>query len=218
MGGDLSAGDVLDPAGVVTDQDTTSSKKHRMLSTIADPLDIFGERAEDTKEEVSDIINRAAQEAFESAEERYGQIKKLQKPFVEYGKQATEKDVTKPYSQQYQETLEEQGGALNRSLAARGLYDSSYAGEQLSNLALGAAQEEIARQHEDRLNKLKIGQMAAGTAGRGGAQFAGSAGKIGSQKGQGIQNAFQGFGAQRKASLASTGNMAQNFGKMMGNM
>lgn len=208
MGG---IGDVLDPAGVFHDPDV-SSEGGRALNTIFDPLDLFGNRAEATQEEMGDIIMQAAREAFESAEGRYEDIKRLQEPFLEYGEEGLEQEYPQEFSERYERDLQEGSNALNRSLAARGLSKSSYAGEQLSDLGLGLTEQELARQHQNKLNKLKIGQMAAGTAGRGGAQFAGSTGDIAAQKGAGIQNAMNAFGNQRAASMQGAGNLFQNLG------
>ncbi len=195
----------------------SDSKSSRANVTMWDPMDLSGKRAEYTQDTIMDTIARAADEALMSAKKRYKKITALQQPFINYGRKALKDDSIKPFSQQFHRNVEEGGRSINRQMAARGMTESTVSGEQLTDMALSEATNEIARQHQNRMDKMKIGQYATTMLGQAGQQLGQSALNIGQAQGAGIESSFNAYGAQRAASMRSFGNAAQNIGNYYDN-
>ncbi len=194
------------------------STNKRSWSTFFDPLDIAGTRAKDTQDEMQDIIEASAREALASAKGRYAKVEALQRPFVQYGEEALQDTELKPFSQQYFRDLREGGRSINKGLAAKGMSESSFAGENLIDFGLDMANREIATQHQNRLQKMRIGQYASGMTGQAGQQLGSSAVNLAGGHAAGVEEGYNAFGAQRRASLQSAGNAMQSFGSYMDNM
>jgi hypothetical protein len=96
--------------------------------------------------------------------------------------------------------------AVNRALAAKGLFDSSARGAALGDVALQAGQSEAARQYGRGLDVQRLGTGAIEALGGAGQTAGQNVGAAYGNLGQNVNALYQGYGAQRQGSMQQGAN------------
>lgn len=177
---------------------------------VADPLDLLGVRAEQTRDAISSILMGSAEAGIQSQREMLDRVNELLGPYREavvsqlpnYTAMATGGEAQQvPLAPQYK--LETQRGqtAIDRMLAAKGAYGSSGRGAMLSEMLLNAGQNEAARRYGMNLDLQRLGTGAIGQLGQAGRQAGSNVSGIYGNLGSGLNTAMQNYGAQRQQSM-----------------
>lgn len=180
-----------------------------------DPMDLMGYQGLQEQRETTSILTGAAEAGIESQQGMQDRINAMYDPY----RQSSEKrfgayadtvlggdqtlDINSP---QYQRAIDTGTTSINRNMASRGLLGSSGRGAALAELYVGAGQDEAARQYGRDLDIQQMGTDAIGAIG--GAEQTASTNVAGAygQLGQGINTAYQQYGAGRQQSGSSAAN------------
>ena len=174
---------------------------------IGDPLDIFGVRAGQTSDEINRLNELATQEAIESQQRQFGQVRDLFDPFAQAGQQPLSElvaaitgqgDFDFTPSEGFKTGLERGTRATRRGAAARGLLDSSGTEARLADLVNSLTGQEVQGQLESRLRPVQTAQQATGIIG----------GEAGRAAGQG-SSAFSNLAQQSLINAANLGQARQ---------
>lgn len=164
----------------------------------ADPLDVFGYRAEASKAAMDAIAKGAAERQINALREQYERSAGLQQPFLEYGQQALQGFGQYEQGPYFQQQLDEGRNALMGSAAAAGLGNSSYNANRLANFVNQLTGEDVGNQYMQDINAVRIGQGAVGSIGGAGQQFGSGAGQSYNQLANMLNTASQNYGRQRQ--------------------
>jgi hypothetical protein len=174
-----------------------------------DPLDLFGGQARGTQEEISNIMRGSAQAGIDSQRAMMDQVNALYEPYrsasldrlPDYQSMTTGGQMDINASPMYQYETEQGTRAINRQMAARGLFDSTARGSALSDFLLQAGQNEAGRQYGRQLDTQQMGTdaiHAIGGAGRtAGANVSSTYGNLG----QGLNANMQMYGQNRQNAM-----------------
>lgn len=202
-------GGAVDPMGVFTGSGLAGGDFGETGQMLADPLDIFGIRAGQTRDEVGNILRSSAEQGIQSQRDMIDRIDALFKPYQEAAAQgltdftslAAGGEFTAPTSPAYGYELEQGSRAANRLAAAQGRYNSSKRQADIADVALNAGQNELARQYGGQLDLQRLGTNALSALGGAGQNAGQAAGSIYGNLGQGVNSALQAYGASRQQSL-----------------
>lgn len=160
--------------------------ENRQLNWLSDPLDLFGTRAGATRDRISEI-NQATLDAQNKArKDAYLRQIGLQQPYYDAGVRALSQLDTPgeiPFSEQYQNDLQQGTRSLNRSLAAAGKFNSSDADQKLGQFYNQLSGEEMGRRYNNALMPIQIAQNAMGASNAAAQSY-----------GAGMSGAYQNFG------------------------
>lgn len=186
---------------------------NKTMSTILDPMDLFGYRAGATRDKVAEQQRAALAIQLNEQRSAYDAAVAQQKPYYDAGVNALNQLSTPgdiPLSAQYNRDMEQGSRALNRSLAASGQFRSSRAGNEFGNFYNQLSGAEASRRYNDALDPIKIAQSAMmGMNGASDTFGAGSAGAINNFSGQMANNALL-YGQQRADAFNTFGQSANN--------
>lgn len=177
-------------------------------SFLADPLDLFGERAEETRSEVSGIMERSTAAGIEETERQRQRIYELYQPYYESAVEsalpqlqalAEGGQVDFEPSRLYEYSKERGERNIRRMQAAKGQLKSSATEEKISDLRLGLADEEIERLYQGQLSRIQLGAGAADAVGAASRSLGGTAAGLYSNLGAGMQSAYQSYGSARES-------------------
>lgn len=179
-----------------------------VFSYLTDPLDLWGYRAGEARDEVSAIQDQELQAQINAQRDAYNQMVAQQKPYYDAGVNALNQLSTPgtiPLSQQYRRDLEQGSRALNRSLAASGQFRSSNAYDKFGQFYNQLGGEEMGRQYNNALAPIKIGQQAMGATSQAADNFgAGMSGAYNNYGNQMAQNALN-YGQNRADAFNTAG-------------
>jgi len=171
--------------------------KNSIISTIADPMDLFGSRAGRTRDEISDINNATLSAQDKAQREAYLRQLELQQPYYDAGVNALTQlsnPGEMPFSEQYQNDFTQGTRSLNRSLASMGKFNSSDADQKLGQFYNQLSGEEMGRRYNNALAPIKIAQNAMGASNQAADTY-----------GQGMSSAYQNFGTNSAQNALSYG-------------
>ena len=194
---------------------THSSNK--FISTLADPMDLSGNRADRARDAIANTQRDAAAASQKELQDSYDKIKELYAPLEEAGKQGLAQLNSQGFtpSDTYKNSLVTGQRDLGRKLRAMGRYNSTYGSRQLGDFYTKSAQEEADRQYAPTLSLIQTGSGAVNAITGAGTEFGAATDRTLANLGQGLFNTSQANGQQRQASAnnaASTlGSMAQYF-------
>jgi len=185
-----------------------ASSGNKLISQIADPMDIFGNRAADDQNEMNKLNQQSADAAMKELQESYDKIKTLYQPLEDAGKQGLAQLNSAGFtpSQTYEQTLATGGRDLGRQLRAMGRYRSTFGARQMGDFYNRAAQEEVDRQYAPTLSLIQTGSGAVNAITGAGTTFGGATDRTLANLGQGLAGNSTLYGQQRQNSLNSLGN------------
>lgn len=183
--------------------------------TIADPLDLFGVRAEQTQQQISDLLRGSAEKGIALQERQLERIEDLNKPFMKTALNralptlssfARGGDVRFKPSQLFEQQLETGERGILRQQAGRGGIKSSRTSERLSDLVSGLIAEDVGRFEQGNLALLQQGIGSEQALTQAGRTLGGNVQGLYSNLGQGLNVAQQQKGASQAAALQGVGN------------
>jgi len=183
------------------------------LSIGTDPMDLFGNRARYTANQVSDIERNSAANAIAAQNANIDRTKGLYQPFVDAGSQPladlvgafTGGEFNFTPSQAYNTGMEEQSRALRRSAAARGVLDTSGTQARLADLVNALSGQEVQNQIDMRLQPIRTAQDASRLIGSAETAAGGAGSSIYSNlSNQNLQNAAN-LGQAQQSAYSSLG-------------
>lgn len=154
----------------------------------------------------SQIQLTSANEGIRSQQEMLDIYNELFAPYRELGVQmlpqyramTTGGQYQSPMSPQYGLEVERGSKGINRALASRGLFNSSARGEALSDLFLGAGQNEASRQYGRLLDVQRLGTGAIGQLGAAGSSAGANVSSIYGNTGSALNQLLQNRGLQNQ--------------------
>jgi uncharacterized protein YnzC (UPF0291/DUF896 family) len=189
---------------------------------LADPMDLFGVRAGQTQEEISGILEESTRAGIEAQEEQRERIRQMYEPWYQSAissalpqlqamSEGGEIDYTPSKLYEYQKKTGERN--IKRSMAGRGLSESSAAEEKMSDFRLGLAEEEMDRLYAGELSRVQLGSGAADAVGAASRSLGGNVAGLYSNLGGGLNIAQQQYGQARQSAYeglaSSLSGMAQ---------
>lgn len=214
-----------DPTGVFTGEGLAGGQYGETGQFFADPLDLFGIRAGQTRNRLNEILQQSARENIALQESQLAEIERLTAPFRDaatgtalpsLSALAFGGDIDFQPSQLFQQQLESgREGILQQQSGGGAGVKSSNTFQRLSDLVSGLASEDMGRFEQGNLDLLNRGVTATNQLGQAGSQLTGNVGGIFSNLGQGLGQAERAFGQSRNASLqglsSSLGGLSQLF-------
>ena len=175
---------------------------------LADPMDLFGVRAEQTQEQISGILEQSTQEGIASQEAMREQIRQMYEPWYNSAVNSAlpqlqamatggELDYQPSKLYEYQKKIGERN--INRSMASRGLAESSAKEQSMSDLRLGLAEEEMDRLYSGELSRLQLGSGAADAVSAASRSLGGNVAGLYTGLGGGLNAAQQQYGDARQS-------------------
>ena len=179
-----------------------------LISTIADPMDLSGNRASRTQDSIMGSQQAAADASMKELQDSYDKIKELYKPLEDAGRQGLEQLNSQGFtpSDTYKNSLAVGERDLGRKLRAMGRYNSTFGSRQMGEFYQKSAQEEADRQYAPTLSMIQTGSGAVNAITGAGTTFGGATDKTLANLGQGMFNAAQNYGAQRQSSMNNAAN------------
>jgi hypothetical protein len=177
----------------------------------ADPFDLLGERAGQTQEDISGILEESAQAGIDAQEARREQIRQLYEPWYnaavneglpQLQAMANGGDIDYTPSRLYEYQKDRGERNINRQSAAGGLSESSARQENLSDFRLGLAQEEMDRLYAGQLSRVQLGSGASNAISAASQTLGGNVAGLYSNLGSGLNTAQQQYGEARQSSYA----------------
>lgn len=219
--GDILGGFGLNPSGQfdILSGDSIFGEFGQFLS---DPMDLFGVRAGQTREQISGILESSTAEGIKAQEEQRERIREMYEPW--YQSAITESlpqlqamasggeiDYTPSKLYEYQKKTGERN--IKRTMAAKGLSESSASKEKLSDLRLGLADEEMERLYSGELSNVQLGSGAADAVSAASRSLGGNVGSLYTGLGGSLNLASQRYGDARQSAYqglaSSLSGMAQ---------
>ena len=178
------------------------------ISTIADPMDLSGNRASRTQDSIMGSQQAAADASMKELQDSYDKIKELYKPLEDAGREGLAQLNSRGFtpSATYKNSLAVGERDIGRKLRAMGRYRSTFGDRKMGEFYQDAAQEEIDRQYAPTLSLIQTGSGAVNAITGAGTTFGGATDKTLANLGQGMFNAAQNYGAQRQSSMNNAAN------------
>jgi len=178
------------------------------ISTIADPMDLSGNRASRTQDSIMGSQQAAADASMKELQDSYDKIKELYKPLEDAGSEGLAQLNSQGFtpSDTYKNSLAVGERDLGRKLRAMGRYNSTFGSRQMGEFYQKSAQEEADRQYAPTLSLIQTGSGAVNAITGAGTTFGGATDKTLANLGQGMFNAAQNYGAQRQSSMNNAAN------------
>lgn len=186
------------------------------ISTIADPLDIFGTRATFTRGTIEDLLTSSTQEGLAEQRRQLEQLEQLNAPFRDVALEQSLPSLTALATGQgetgfqpsrlFQLQAEQGTRGIKRRLAAQGKLGSSQRFEETADLISGLAGEDIARFEAGNLAQLQAGIGSTEALSRAGTTLGAAGSALLSNLGAQQNIAAQNFGAQRQSSFQGAAN------------
>ena len=179
-----------------------------LISTIADPMDLSGNRADRTQDSIIGSQQAAADASMKELQDSYDKIKELYKPLEDAGREGLTQLNSQGFtpSDTYKNSLAVGERDLGRKLRAMGRYNSTFGSRQMGEFYQKSAQEEADRQYAPTLSLIQTGSGAVNAITGAGTTFGGATDKTLANLGQGMFNAAQNYGAQRQSSMNNAAN------------
>jgi hypothetical protein len=229
-GGDFGDFNVFDPGSKLLHDVGVSDEDLTGLSSITDPMDLFGYRARDTREQMRSTQLGAAQRAMAEQQRQFGAAQEMYAPYRELGEGALPQlqylatGQGDPYqfqlSDAFQQRRELGETTLSRAQAATGARGygegSSAAQDQFAGFYADLIGEEMQQQTSGLYDLVRMGQGAAGAVGQAGASAAQGVGSIYGNLGTQTMAAAQNYGAQRQASMQGGANALSGLASYFG--
>lgn len=178
-------------------------------SILGDPMDLFGNRAKYSAEQVRKTQEEAFNLQQQAQRDAYLKSVQQQQPYYDAGVNALSQLSTPgeiPLSAQYGRDMEQGSRALNRSLAASGQFRSSNAYDKFGQFYNQLSGQEAGRQYNNALAPIKIAQDAMGAQqGAADTYGAGMSSAYNNRGNQLAQNALN-YGQQRADAYGTAGN------------
>lgn len=186
-----------------------------LMQQFLDPMDLFGVQAEQTREEVSGILEASTQAGIESQEAMRERIKQMYEPWYQgavtdalpqLGAMTTggELDYEPSKLYKYQKKIGERN--VNRSMASKGLFESSASQQKMSDLRLGLAEEEMDRLYSGELSRVQLGSGAADAVSAASRSLGGNVAGLYTGLGGGLNAANQQYGQARQSAYQGLAN------------
>jgi hypothetical protein len=182
--------------------------RNETTSFIADPMDLFGHRAKDTKKKVAEIDYQTAMAGIQAQKDAYKQSIALQRPYYEYGLGSLgqlQNFQAQPFSQQFYDQAEMGEEALLRSQVARGMSRSTDTMNSLGTFYNQLTGDEIGRQRQSLLDDVNVAMGSADSIGAAGANMGANAGNIYSSWGNNAMNNQIAYGVNRANTYTQAG-------------
>jgi len=178
------------------------------ISTIADPMDLSGNRADRAQDSIMGSQQAAADASMKELQDTYDKVKALYAPLEDAGKQGLAQLNAKGFtpSATYQNSLEVGERDLGRKLRAMGRYNSSFGSREMGGFYQKLAQEEADRQYAPTLSMIQTGSGAVNAITGAGTTFGAATDKTLANLGQGMFNTAQNYGIQRQNSMNNAAN------------
>lgn len=211
---------IFNPAGMAGSAifgHSPSESSNPLISTIADPMDLFGNRAEQSQDKINEQLKASATASMQELQDTYDKIKGLYAPLENAGRQGLTQLNEKGFqpSATYQQNLATGERDLGRKLRAMGRYNSTYGSRQMGDFYTRSAQEEADRQYAPTLSLLQTGSGAVNAVTGAGTNFGAATDRTLANLGQGLFSSAQNYGQQRQNSMNNAsntlGSMAQYF-------
>ena len=179
-----------------------------LISTIADPMDLSGNRADRAQDSIMGSQQAAADASMKELQDSYDKIKELSKPLEDAGREGLAQLNSQGFtpSDTYKNSLAVGERDLGRKLRAMGRYNSTFGSRQMGEFYQKSAQEEADRQYAPTLSLIQTGSGAVNAITGAGTTFGGATDKTLANLGQGMFNAAQNYGAQRQSSMNNAAN------------
>ena len=179
-----------------------------LISTIADPMDLSGNRADRAQDSIMGSQQAAADASMKELQDSYDKIKELYKPLEDAGREGLTQLNSQGFtpSDTYKNSLAVGERDLGRKLRAMGRYNSTFGSRQMGEFYQKSAQEEADRQYAPTLSLVQTGSGAVNAITGAGTTFGGATDKTLANLGQGMFNAAQNYGAQRQSSMNNAAN------------
>jgi len=179
-----------------------------LISTIADPMDLSGNRADRAQDSIMGSQQAAADASMKELQDSYDKIKELYKPLEDAGREGLAQLNSQGFtpSDTYKNSLAVGERDLGRKLRAMGRYNSTFGSRQMGEFYQKSAQEEADRQYAPTLSLIQTGSGAVNAITGAGTTFGGATDKTLANLGQGMFNAAQNYGAQRQSSMNNAAN------------
>jgi len=179
----------------------------------ADPLDIYGERADENRNRLENIQMDSANEGIAAAEEMRQIIETYLEPYrtagmgalPDFAAQVTTGQTQNALSPEYLYGRDQGMKNVNRQLSAQGRRHSTFGGEQMGAFLGALGQEEAQRQYGRNLDAIKMGQGVTDTLGGADQTLGGQAGSMYQNLGNALNMGYQNYGAQRRNSMTNAG-------------
>jgi hypothetical protein len=204
------------PANAILNQSSTGKK-------ILDPMDIYGERAENTSDTISRLAVEGAQSSIDSQEEMRQTIEGLMAPYRQRGTNAladftaqatggqTQTQLSPEYMMQRTEGIQN----INRGMGALGRRLSTSRDKKMGNFLGKLGQEESSRQYGRNLDAIKAGMGAVSTMGAAGQNASQNVGSMYGNLGNAMNANAQNYGAARNQSMQQAGNAMSGLGQYL---
>jgi len=200
-----SVGDFFDPAGFTSDFGD-------VVSTIADPMDLFGSRAGALSDKQADSYQRE----LKAQKTMYRQARRDQKPWMEAGQEAigTLGDMTREGAGEYQKSpyydfrLEEGLKGIDRRASATGGYNSGARIKERMRFGQDSASQDYQSFMDRYYKSLTPYQSMAGV----GQTSAGSIGQMGTATAGGVTNSMLSQGQTQGSQYVNQANNISNLG------
>lgn len=192
--------------------------------TIADPLDLFGFRAQASLEEQYGIAEESAAAGITSMEEQAARLEELYAPY--YNQAVTgalpqlqsmimggDVDYTPSKLYEYQKDVGTRN--IKRQQAAKGQLGSSGTEAKLANLYSDLASEESERAYGGYLSQLQLGSGAAGAVESASTSTAGNVGSLFSNLGAQQQAIYSNYGDARQSAYQGLSNTLSGISQHM---
>jgi len=154
------------------------SNTGQAISTIGDPLDLFGNRAKYAQEQTQAIARGSAERSINALRDQYIQTQQMNQPYSDLGTQSLANFGNYKRGPNFNEQLRQGGNTIAGSQAAGGMFESSNTGDYLAGFVNDLTSEDTNRQYQQNLNNVKIGQGAVGQIGTAGQNFGQGASSI----------------------------------------
>jgi hypothetical protein len=183
---------------------------NKTLSTFADPMDLFGNRARRTQDKMNDYLQQSADASMKELQDSYDKIKALYQPLEDAGKKGLEQLNSQGFtpSETYKNSLAVGERDVRRQLRAMRRYDSTYGDRKMSEFYQKSAQEEVDRQYAPTLSMIQTGSGAVNAVTGAGTTFGGATDKTLANLGQGLFNSAQTYGQQRQGTYGNLSSLA----------
>jgi hypothetical protein len=194
--------------------------KGQAISTIGDPMDLFGNRAKYAAEQARKTQMTGAEEAIAQQREQYQRMQNIYAPYRQAGEQAigglgymiTGQGEGSPFqlSQmgQYQRGLGEM--ALSNAYTAGGLSRSSAAQKGYGDFYADLLSEDVDRQLGERYDLVRMAQGAAGAVGAAGSAAQQNVGGIYGNLGNMMAQTEANYGQNRQAAYQNLSNIGSS--------
>lgn len=175
------------------------------ISQFADPMDIFGNRAGMTADEIADQQQAASNASMSELQSTYDRIQQLYQPMEDAGAQGLAQLNSQKFtpSATYAASLAAGERDLGRKLRAMGRFKSTYGSRQMGDFYTRAAQEEADRQYAPALDLVQLGSGAVNAISGAGNNFGTASGSVLGNLATGAVDNAQQYGQARQASMNS---------------